>query len=114
MKTAWKAFCSNPDLLANIGSDYLHGETCKLVEKLICRMYTLSYENRCCDARVVLFGKCILAEALPLTSNALQLPIQRARYKSMAWMQATCNIPFLPQPETMGWSKGDGGNVFPP
>ena len=38
MKTAWKAFCSNPDLLANLGSDDFHAETCKLAEKFICRM----------------------------------------------------------------------------
>ena len=108
MKTAWKAFCSNPDLLANIGSDDLHDETCKLAEKFICRMYNLSDEDTCDNARVVLFGKCILPEALPHTSNALQLHIQRARYQSMAWIQATYNTPFLPQPEPMGWSTGDG------
>ena len=41
--------------------------------------------------------------------NAPPLHIQRAHYQSMVWIQATCNIPLLPpQPETMGWSKGNG------
>ena len=84
MKTSGKAFCSNPDLLANLGSDDLNDETCKIAEKFICRMYTLSDEDRCDNARAVMFGKCILPEAWPLTSNALQLHIKRARYQPMA------------------------------
>ena len=84
MKTSGKAFCSNPDLLANVGSDDLNDETFKLAEKFICRMYTLSDEDRCDNARAVMFGKCILPEAWPLTSNALQLHIKRARYQPMA------------------------------
>ena len=43
------------------------------------------------------------------TGNAPQLHIQRAHYQSMVWIQATCNIPLIPpQPETIGWSKGNG------
>ena len=54
-----------------------------------------------------LFGKCTLPEALPFTSNAPQLHMQRAHYRSMVCTHATSNIPFLPQPETMEWSKGN-------
>ena len=46
-------------------------------------------------------------------SNAPQLHIQRAHHQSMVSIQATCNIPLLPpQPETMGWSKGNGTLVL--
>ena len=107
-KTAWKKFCSNPDLLANLGKGDLHDETCKLAEKFICRIYKLPDEDICDNARVDMFGKCRLPEALPPTSNALQFHIQRAHYQAMVWRQATCNIPLLPQPETMGWSKDNG------
>ena len=86
MKTAWKAFCSNPVLLANLGSDDLHDETRKLAEKFVYRMYTLSDEDRFDNAQAVMFGKCILSESLPLTCNALQLHVQRACYQSMAWI----------------------------
>ena len=34
--------------------------------------------------------------------------MQRAHYGSMVCIQATCNIPLLPQPEPMEWSKGNG------
>ena len=60
-KTAWKAFCLNPGLLAKLGKmDFRGIKTLKLAEKFICRMYPLSGEDRCDNARVVLFGKCIL------------------------------------------------------
>ena len=72
-------------------------------------MYNLSDEDRCDNARVVMFGKCRVPVALPVTSNAPQSHIQRrAHYQSMVWIQTTYNIPFLPRPETMGWSNGNG------
>ena len=107
-KTAWKEFCSNPDLIASLCKADFHDETLELDDKFICRMYNHAAENSFDHARVVLFGKCRLPEALPTISNALQLHVQRANYQSLVWIQATCNIPLLPQPETMGWSKGNG------
>ena len=47
-------------------------ETFVLAEKFISRMYNLSDEDRCDNARVVLFGKSRLLEALA--------PIQVMRY----------------------------------
>ena len=52
-RSAWKAFCSNPDL-ANLGKGDFHDET-----------YS-SYPRRG-NVRVVMFGKCILPKALPHT-----------------------------------------------
>ena len=70
----------------------------------------LSDEGSCDNARVVVFVKCRVHKHFHLpTSSAPLLHIQRAHYQSMVWIQATCNIPLLPpQPETMGWSKGNG------
>ena len=71
-------------------------------------------------AAVIMHGWLCLASAnylknchLPI-SNAPQLHIQRAHHQSMVWIPvATCNIPLLPpQPETMGWSKGNGTLVL--
>ncbi len=73
-------------------------------------MFNLSDEGSCdndgwfCLASAEYLKHCHLP-----TSNALQLHIQRAHHQSMVSIQATCNIPLLPpQPETMGWSKGNG------
>ena len=66
-------------------------------------------------AAVIMHGWLCLASAKYLkhchlpTSYAPQLHIQRAHHQSMVWIEATCYIPLLPpQPETMGWSKGNG------
>ena len=77
-------------------------------------MFNIFDEGSCDNARVVMFGKCRIPEALHLpTSNAPQLHIHRAHYQSMVWIQATCNIPLIPpQPETMRWSKGNGTLVL--
>ena len=70
----------------------------------------LSDEGSCDDAQVVMCVKGRVPKHCHLpTSNATLLHIQRTHYQSMVWIQATCNIPLLPpQPETMGWSKGNG------
>ena len=109
--SAWNAFCSNPDLLANLGKGGCHDETYS--------SYPRSSSTGCSiflmRAAVIMHGWLCLASAeylkhchLP-TSNAPQLHTQRSHYQSMVWIQATCNIPLLlPQPETMRWSKGNG------
>ena len=109
--SAWNAFCSNPDLLANLGKGGFHDETYS--------SYPRSSSTGCSiflmRAAVIMHGWLCLASAeylkhchLP-TSNAPQLHTQRSHYQSMVWIQATCNIPLLlPQPETMRWSKGNG------
>ena len=107
--SAWNAFCSNPHLLANLGKGDFHDETYS--------SYPRSSSAGCWS--VLMRAAVIMASAeylkhchLP-TSNAPQLHIQRAHYQSMVWIQATCNIPLLPpQPETMGWSKGNGTLVL--
>ena len=101
-KTAWKAFWSNPDLLANLGNGDCHDETVKLAEQLICRINNLSGEDWCDNERVVMFGKCRLPEALPPTRNAPQSHMHIAHYQSMVWIQERFNAPFLPQQDTMG------------
>ena len=40
-----------------------------------------------------------------------KLHMHRFHYRSMTCIHATCNIPFLPRPETMEWSKGNGKMV---
>ena len=109
--SAWNAFCSNPDLLANLGKGDFHDETYS--------SYPRSSSAGCATilmrAAVIMQGWLYLASAeclkhchLP-TGNAPHLHIQQAHYQSIVWIQVTCNIPLLPpQPETMGWSKGNG------
>ena len=109
--SAWNAFCSNPDLLAHFGKGDFHDETYSNYPRSSSAGCSISLMR----AAVIMHGWLCLASAeylkhchLP-TSNAPQLHIQRAHCQSMVWIQATCNIPLLPpQPETMGWSKGNG------
>ncbi len=109
--SAWNAFSSNPDLLANLGKGDFYDETYSSYPRSSsagCSIFLMR-------AAVIMHGWLYLASAeylkhchLP-TSNAPQLHIQRAHCQSMVWILATCNIPLLPpQPETMGWSKSNG------
>ena len=115
-RSAWNAFCSNPDLLANLVKGDFHDETYSSYPRSSsagCSIFLMR-------AAVIMLGWLYLASVeylkhchLP-TSNAQQLHIQRAHYQSIVWIPATCNIPLLPpQPETMGWSKATG-HLFPP
>ena len=113
--SAWNAFCLNPDLIANIGKGDFHDET----YSSYARSSSAGYSIFLMRAAVIMHGWLCLASAkyqkhchLP-TSNAPQLHIQRGHHQSMVSIQATCNIPLLPpQPETMGWSKGNGTRVL--
>ena len=109
--SAWYAFCSNPDLLANHGKGDFHDETYSSYPRSSsagCSIFLMR-------AAVIMHGWLCLPSAeylkhcyLP-TSNAPQLHIQRAHYQSMVWIQAICDIPLLPpQPEKMRWSKSNG------
>ena len=108
--SAWNAFYSNTDL-ANLGKGDFHDDTYSSYPRSSsagCSIFLMR-------AAVIMHGWLCLASAeylkhchLP-TSNVPQLHIQRAHYQSMVCVQAKCNIPLLPpQPETMGWSKGNG------
>ena len=110
--SAWNAFCLNPDIIANLGKGDFHDET----YSSYARSSSAGYSIFLMRAAVIMHGWLCLASAnylkhchLP-TSNAPQLHIQRAHHQSIVWIPvATCNIPLLPpQPETMGWSNGNG------
>ena len=109
--SAWNAFCSNPDLLANLGKSDFHDETYSSYPRRSSAGCSIFLTR----AAVIMHGWLCMASPeylkhchLP-TSNAPPLHIQRAHYQSMVWIQATCNIPLLPpQPETTRWSKGNG------
>ena len=110
-ESAWNTFCSNPDLLANLGKGDFHDEPYS--------SYPRSSSARCSiflmRAAVIMHGWLCLASAKYLkhchlpTSDVPQLLIQRGHCQSMVWIQSTCNIPILPpQPETMWWPMGNG------
>ena len=109
--SAWNTFCLNPDLIVNLGKGDFHDETYSIYTRSSYAGYSIFLTR----TAVIMHGWLCLASAeylkhchLP-TSNVPQLHIQRAHQQSMVCIQATCNIPLLPpQPETMGWSKGNG------
>ena len=116
-------FCSNPDLLANLGKGDFHDKTyssyprsssagCSIflmrAAVIMCWWLCLAsaeYPKHChlptSNAPQLHLKHCHLP-----TSNAPQLHIQQAHYQSMVRIQAACNIPLLPpQPDTYGMVK---------
>ena len=72
-------------------------------------MYKLPDNIDTCDkARVMLFCKGRLQEALPPTSDAVKLHIRRAHYQALIWKQANISTPALPQVTDTGWTHADG------
>ena len=66
--SVWNAFCLNPDLIANIGKGDFHDETYTSYARSSSAGYSISSDEGSCDyARVVMFGKCKVPEALPPT-----------------------------------------------
>ena len=65
--STWIAFCLNPDLIANLGKGDFHDETYSSYARFICRIFNLADEGSCDSARVIMFGKCKVPEALPPT-----------------------------------------------
>ena len=89
--SAWNAFCSNPDLLANLSKGDFHDETYASYPRSSSAGCSISLMR----AAVIRHGWLCLASAeylkhfrLP-TGNAPQLHIQRAHCLSMVWIQAT-------------------------
>lgn len=104
-KTSWKTFTQHHMLLRNLGNGDLDDTTVKSAEKFICRIYKITDEDSCNEARATLFSRCRSPEALLPTSDAARWHIQRAHFQSMIWKQAHVAHPVLPLPETMGWTK---------
>ena len=112
MRTAGKAFCSNPDLLANLGSDDLHDETCKLAEKFICRMYNLVMRTA-----VIMHGWLCLASAYYLKHCYLQVMRYSCTYNELVtsqWRGFRQHVTFhLSHNQKQRDGQRDTGNLFP-
>ena len=75
-------------LLRNLGNGDLDNLTMTFAEKFTCRVYNVADAESCNEARATLFSRGRLPEALPPTSDALQLHIRRAHFQAMIWKQA--------------------------
>lgn len=82
-KTAWKIFITDNHLLKNLGTGELTDNTIKDAEHFVCKVYGVPDMTSSDSARVKLFSKCKMPDALPPTSDALKFHIQRAHYQSM-------------------------------
>ena len=115
-ESAWNAFCSNPELLANLGKGDFHDETYSSYPRRSsagCSIFLMR-------VAVIMHGWLCLASAeylkrchLP-TGNAPQLHIQRAHYQSIVWIQATCNIPLFHHNQRHWDGQRATGHLFPP
>jgi len=107
-KTSWDVFLENHMLLQDIGkSEDLSEEGASMAEAFLCRIYKVPYDS-CDKGRVHLFCKCKPPEALPPTSDAVRLHIQRANYQTFLWRQANISVPVVPSPISSGWRDTDG------
>lgn len=107
-KKAWKTFISDPELLQHLGIDELKEDTIHKAEKFICKLYDAPNARSCDEVRVKMFNKGRNAQALPPSTDAVKLHIQRAHYQAMVWRQSVIPKPVLPSPATMGWKIVDG------
>ena len=107
-KTSWNVFLHHHKLLRNFGkTEILPVDDAKMAEAFICRIYQVPYD--CCDkGRVHLFCKCKPPEAWPPTTDAAQLHIQGANYRTLMWRQANFPMRILPSPTSSGWEFVDG------
>ena len=57
------------------------------------------------EARAILFSKKGKPTAMPPASDVLSPRVKQFQYQAIAWKQAHCSEPHLPDPETLGWKK---------
>lgn len=102
-RSAFKVFEVHHKLLKQLGKGELSANTIQAAEKFLCRLYKLPNVESCDKARVMLFCKGHLQEALPPTSDAAHFHIKRSHYQTMVWKQANVTIQQLPLVTDMGW-----------
>lgn len=84
----------------------------KSVQEFVCLIYRVSHAKSVDNARALLFGHCKKTEALPPTSDALNLHLMRVHYQSLIWNLAHIPKPNIPDPTCMGWKMEDN-NLLP-
>lgn len=107
-KSAWKIFKTDCHLLVNLGVGELTDQTSTDAEKFVCKLYDVATAMTSNDARVKLFCKGKTPQALPPTSDALNLHIKRAHYQTRVWRESVLAKPALPSPVTAGWILDQG------
>ena len=94
-KTSWDVFLEHHKLLEPLGkSEALSEEGARMAEAFICRIFKVPYDS-CDKDHVHLFCKSKPPEALPSTSDAVQLHIQRANYQTFIWKQVDMPVPVM-------------------
>ena len=114
--SAWNAFCSNPDLIANFGKGDFHDET----YSSYARSSSAGYSIFLMRAAVIMHGWLCLASVkyqkhchLP-TSNAPQLHIQRAHHQSMVSIQQHITFHFFHHNQRQWNGQRATGHLFSP
>jgi len=79
-----------------------------MAKAFICRIFNVPYDS-CDNDRVhAPILQCKPPEALPPTSDAVQLDIQIANYQTFIWKQVDVPVPAMPSPTSSGWKNCDG------
>ena len=107
-KTAWKVFKEQYELLVDLSNGELNDDKIKSAEKFVCQIYGIAEEDDIDKARVILFTGSRSMQALPPSSDALRLHVQRVHQQASLWRQANCTHPNLPEPTMHSWKLTDG------
>ena len=81
--TAWSVFVKEHRLLQHLGEGDLTTSKVHDAEEFVCKLYHVENVTKTEAARVQLFNKCKALEALPPTSDALHVHIERAHYQTL-------------------------------
>ena len=108
-QTTFELFLKHHGLLDGIGKNANppSQDVLNCAEKFVCHIYKVPHATSVDNARALLFGHCKKTEALPPTSDALNLHLMRVHYLSLIWNLAHIPKPNIPDPTCMGWKVQD-------
>lgn len=114
-RAAWDVFKCHFRLLNDFGSQPLTDKSKKNAEVFIVKLYKVKGNDvhDCNTARYRLFGITKKPEALPPTSDAAHLHIQRAHLQTVIWKNAHIAKFDAPDPTQFGWEKDETNTLKP-
>ena len=92
----------------NLGVGELTDQISTDADTFVCKLYDVATAMTSNDTRVKIFCKGKTPQALPPTSDALNLHIKRAHYQTRVWRESVLAKPALPSPVTAGWILDQG------
>ena len=103
-QTTFDLFMKHHLLLDGLGKhiDPPSQDVLNAVEKFVCHIYMVPHAISVDNARALLSGHCKNTEAIPPTSDALNLYLMRVHYQSLIWNLAHIPKPNIPESHMYG------------